>query len=150
MNVELLLKVKEQILKEPAQFQMAWIFTRHIVDSYTDIDRDKIPNCGTAACIAGWAISIHRGMTPKQVSDSEIGGWEDAQELLGIGRGWADELFNVERWPTGYKEAWYESDTLEDRAQVAADRIDDFIREIAEAAEDGGEGYEEDEEEEGE
>jgi hypothetical protein len=49
MNTKLLLRVKARILKEPKQFQMyAWFLN----------NPTEIPNCGTAACIAGWVISL--------------------------------------------------------------------------------------------
>lgn len=47
--IRLLQRVKRAILAEPKQFQMnAWF----------KIEPTTIPNCGTAACIGGWLITL--------------------------------------------------------------------------------------------
>ena len=51
-TVNLLRKVQKQILLEPRQFDIQHWFTMFPKNV------TRVPNCGTAACIAGWAIAF--------------------------------------------------------------------------------------------
>lgn len=120
MNKELLLKIKEQILKEPTRFYMGdWNY-----------------NCGTAHCIGGWA-SVLSGRTPLSAIESFRGGTSEQQiaaELLRLDYTTASALFHVSSWPPTFKNAYYVIEDKDDRtnrnqalAEVAAQRIDHFI-----------------------
>jgi hypothetical protein len=116
MNKELLLKVKEQILREPRQFQMDAFFTARDADT---------PNCGTAACIAGWAIAIHLAKQPSRARRELVGDYATyASEILGHN---ADRLFYLDEWPDHLYERWLKSESTDECAQIAAEAIDDFI-----------------------
>lgn len=124
MNVELLKKVKAAILAEPRQFVMSTWFTR--------LD-PNIPNCGTAACIAGWALAIAWRETPATARhrtdhrDFEVD--IAARHVLGLNECEASDLFFTLSWPNQFRHAWEAvTDNPEKRARVAADYIDYVIK----------------------
>lgn len=134
MNVPLLQEIRARIVAEPDAFRM------------------DVWSCGTAHCIAGWALVLN-GMT---VGNPEEGAvfqrlsdgrrpMPVAAELLGIGHYGpdnesfeeteSDRLFCTYAWPSDFEER-YESYDDDDkngslvrraRAQIAAERIDHFI-----------------------
>jgi hypothetical protein len=122
MNVELLNKVKEQILKEPAQFEMFNWYATELVGFPTV----KIPNCGTAACIAGWAISLSKNECPRRASNRKDY-YEQAREVLDLTPFQADCLFLGHRWPSELWHTYKTAKTLKNRAEIAAKRIDLLI-----------------------
>lgn len=130
MNVYLLEQIKMAIEAEPAQFVMARWFSgpRTIADNY-DLPR-KIPNCGTAACIAGWAYSIRAERTPAEARDLVMGSavpLVGAERLLAVSPRQFSRLCHVSGWPEHFREGWMKEATLEGRARIACDRIDWFI-----------------------
>lgn len=141
MNIDLLLKVKARILQAPSQFVMntSYANTHTNREQHTifgkapsdDIDRDTIENCGTAACIAGWAVAISRDTNPKSMLDQFGDLWDlvqsTAADKLELDSEQCDKLFHISGWPRKFRERWYDATTLEQRALVAADRIDYFI-----------------------
>lgn len=125
MNIELLEKIKKQILEEPRQFIMTSFFVKN-----HPLDREKIPNCGTAACIAGWALAISSNKNPKQCYDSitppiALSTPSQAQTLLDIPNG---NLFYVDGWPFEFQKEWYFICNKQERAKVAVRVIDDYIK----------------------
>lgn len=122
MNVELLLKVKAKILEEPAQFIMQMVFARQVSLTGRDLPRE-IPNCGTAACILGWADSIATGKTPAKLN----AGRGLCGNPLDVNPAQQHRLYDLDGWPEYFRTHWLESSTLEGRALVAAERIDHFI-----------------------
>jgi len=133
MNVELLLKVKEKILAEPSQFVMsAWFTDQSRLDIIRTNDLHRtIANCGTAACIAGWIVTLSRGETPsiayKVASESFSSVRSHAAVLLGVSKEETDSLFGLQYWPQEFWVKWKAAKTIKQRAKVAADRIDNFI-----------------------
>lgn len=141
MNIDLLLKVKARILAAPSQFVMniSYANPHTIRDQRSlfgkapsdDIDRDTIENCGTAACIAGWAVAITRDANPKSMWDQYDDLWDPVQSIaaaeLGLEPRQCGNLFHISGWPRKFRERWYDATTLEHRALIAADRIDHFI-----------------------
>jgi hypothetical protein len=95
LNVRLLRRIQKQILKEPRQFQMPRMFDY----------RPAIPNCGTAACIAGWAYTFSlKNATPERARQSAVrlvrtSALDIAQEKLGLDIYQAHRLFNYSQWP---------------------------------------------------
>ena len=131
LNVELLRKVQAQILKEPRQFLMELFF--YSGPRYRDLGPEEvIPNCGTAACIAGWAIAIDRQMTPKEAHEAtryeEGDDTRRGAEALRISRKQAETLFFTEYWPGEFRDRYEDDQRPEARAKVAADYIDYFIK----------------------
>lgn len=92
---------------------------------------DDIPNCHTASCIGGWAISLSRNETPSQAEFSTRGSWstkDDARQALGLTQKQADKLFYAtpEAWGK-FADRYNNADNPTLAAQVAAERIDHFI-----------------------
>lgn len=125
---ELLLRVREAILKEPARIRMAnWRLTKR--DQYLLVmhnDHAAIPPCGTVGCIAGWLVELHykhpHSVVTVQYAASKLIGWRDK---IGIDC----PLFFTSDWPEDLKDKEYDlytSGTPEYAAVVAA-AIDRWI-----------------------
>ncbi len=115
MNTKLLRKVQKQILKEPRQFHMQEWFSRYVPW--------EIPNCGTAACIGGWAVCLATKSTPGDLTRL----WRDTidpDKVLDLSGEEGDRLFLESQWPARFKGG----KTPEIRAERAAKRIDHFIK----------------------
>lgn len=143
LNTELLLQVKQRILAEPRQFDMTNWFRKYAPG--------HIPNCGTTACIAGWAICCAEKITPA-VAYEKFRRRSDVLQLLGLNKAQAECLFYEENWPDEYQcncnwcrycrcEIAYPDDdeeecteTPQQKAQRAADYIDYFIEQHGEKA----------------
>lgn len=129
MNVKLLRQVKKHILKNPARLYMdEGILIGEPGDQLSDWRTSRrFAECGTAACIAGWACVLS-GSDPKRLVNSP---WvtisRKAKKLLGI-KGDPNFLFYENQWPAKFADAFECATTAEDEAQVAAKRIDHFIR----------------------
>lgn len=127
MNVKLLRKVKRQILKEPKQFAMRYLYSEPSAGDAAN----KIPNCGTAACIAGWTHAIDQNIPP---SECEKNKWKltvSAGELLGIDNEQEDRLFFLEYWPERFSATYTRATDKHQwtrRARIAAERIEHFIK----------------------
>lgn len=141
MNVRLLRRIQKQILKEPKQFD---------IDTWFAID-SHAPNCGTTACIAGWAIALSKKQTPLVAAKSirkNFGrpsilllSWSQAKDIepkarraLELTPAQAERLFHIGGWPDEFVNRHHENRDHEDdyhwvkhKATVAADRIDHFI-----------------------
>lgn len=128
MNVNLLRKVQRAILKHPDQFEMSWWF--HSTLSM----RDKLINaggCGTAGCIGGWAIHIHRQCkTLAEAKEHCYNPLSCPAKLLGLKvfSAEADRLFIDEMWPQPFRRRYQNGKTPLTRAKAAAARIDHFIK----------------------
>lgn len=130
-NKALLLEVKARILAEPAQFVMERLFmsnehARRLNWEYEDDLSREIPNCGTAACIAGWTVAVSRQRDPREAEAMSEDAWVEAEDRLRIWH-YASQLFNVTGWPQYLQGEWKRAGTLEERARVAAEAIDRFI-----------------------
>ena len=127
MNTKKLLRVKASILKHPGQFVM------HSYFSKLNSLGKPATKCGTAACIAGWAIANeYKDKTLKEVT---TGDWryliepsDKAVQILDISYPESYRLFNQDNWPDEFKYAWWKAKTAEQKAKVAAERIDFFIK----------------------
>jgi hypothetical protein len=125
MNVFLLAKIKAAILEEPERFDMnGW-------------------ECGTTACIAGWASRLSGQRMAILKANSGSGTWlafgEDlrkAQKSLKLEDDQWYRLVHVDNWPDPFKKEYNNallSDGLQiispclEQAQIAARRIDHFI-----------------------
>lgn len=117
MNTELLLKVKSAILAEPLKFDMTDWFTP-----------DSESPCGTAACIAGHAVAISIGAASLNEGQRY---WVDElvsiAEILGCHWEQKDRLCYVPQWPLNFQSRYQFADSRQERANIAADRIDFFI-----------------------
>jgi len=126
MNVKLLRKIQEHILAEPRRFRMSgYSFVSApgtIVgpSEYCGDIRQVVPECGTMACIAGWATGLDGG-------DIANAGADTGAQHLQLPELVADRLFFMSQWPEKFSEAYRSATTVAAKAQIAAERIDHFI-----------------------
>jgi hypothetical protein len=130
MNIELLLKVKAHILEEPNRLNMrSWLLRVGGVYANWVFDKEirHFGNCGTTACIAGWAAILGEPKKRVTIMDAE----DCAIELLDIRDDDAEKLFFVDDWPRDLRVAWQNTkpNAFAARARIAAKRIDRFIAE---------------------
>lgn len=126
MNVRLLRRIQKRILAEPLQFQMGHWFTARgdwsdFIDGHAP---EMIPNCGTAACIAGWAVTLDLHKKPSEVEVNSIE--PRARRLLKLTLEQALRLFIINQWPQEFSGDWAIL-TPRQKARRAVQRIDYFI-----------------------
>lgn len=129
LNVKLLEKVKAHILEKPRRFVMRTFIYRKEDAGMSVFMADgpetkfvKFEECGTAACIGGWAVLLNDGIDAKPLNLRQR-----AIKLIGLKSVTGDELFEVSFWPRQFREPYYAAKTQRTRAKVAAARIDHFI-----------------------
>lgn len=112
MNIELLQRVKEQILAEPRRFSMSsWKFTA--------LDDEGFP-CGTAHCIGGWIGAFNDTNPPDPVNKAAV-----FRAVAGLPN---TRLFFEDDWPEDLKDEYEKNWSCPDlRAKVAAKAIDSYI-----------------------
>lgn len=122
MNKLLLRQVAKAIKKHPRQFAMG---------AYFDSELDNLApagGCGTAACIAGWAIHLSKGKdTLRETADLPHGG-ETAMELLDINMEQRNRLFYLVNWPEDILGEYHKAKSAKRMAEIAVARINRFIR----------------------
>jgi hypothetical protein len=125
LNVRLLRRIQRRILKEPRQFQMDDLYS-----ATDDFGKEVTANCGTAACIAGWAVALSSGISPREASILDSTGqqntWGLAVKKLGLESG--RPLFLVYEWPGKFWAAYERAKTNRQQAKVAVARIEHFIK----------------------
>lgn len=121
MNVKLLQQVKAHILEEPRRFFMSQYVMRDEPGALHNLDgrRRKMPSCGTAACIGGWAVILTQGLDAPY-------GFQEGAWAAKISKAQANRLFLIHEWPERFRKAWKKADMVT-RATIAAKRIDHFI-----------------------
>lgn len=138
VNVKLFNKVKRAILKYPDQFEMSFWFTTQLSfdDEPVSDDTANPGRCGTAACMAGWALSLGYKHTSRlnSVMESTYNNGHvglDAACLLGISYGQRHALFHIGYWPEPFRMDYsFAKPTkagIAKRAKVAVARIDHFL-----------------------
>lgn len=146
MNVKLLRKVQKHILEEPRRIDMGlWGAAQSPV---LGDDPRYVPACGTAGCIAGWAIILSqppaaRAKLLKHGREIESKAMEreeriektlgrnparTAKALLKITPTMCDILFHEGRWPMPFAPDWLAAETPRQTAKRVAARIDHFIQ----------------------
>lgn len=140
LNVELLQRVKQHILEEPARLRMeVWAVqgepgtTKYTTTpGYNEPNEYKFPACGTVACIAGWTALLNN---PQADLDSSEVRSEYAETLLGIKSTYIPfDLFYVDHWPLELMNAYIQTKAsdIEGRAQIVGRVIDRYIDEYLE------------------
>lgn len=113
-------QVKAAILAQPHFYaQNRWV--------------SSISKCGTTCCIAGWADFIFNG---KKTHEARAKEWSVADEWVEVAADALDISFDEAEilcsgsteWPEGLSADYAASYTDEERAQVAAARIEHFIK----------------------
>lgn len=132
MNIPLLKRVKQAILKRPGQFDMCSFFSDNL--SFNDGTKE-IPasRCGTAACIAGWAVHLsEKAKTLKDTRRTQADRLDDieerALEVLELKEIDGHRLFYQKWWPRKFCLPYDKATNATVRAKVAAARIDWFIK----------------------
>jgi hypothetical protein len=142
VNVKLLQKVKQRILKSPKRFNMRYYYIS--TKSGPVQDMLERPSCYTQVCIAGETllqtrdVKINRkdgGLVRFDGAEADsVFFAQTAAERLELSEAQAVRLFNLSRWmpthlswPERFDKAYRAAKTPQERAQVAADAIDDFI-----------------------
>lgn len=116
MNIPLLRKVQSAILAEPEKFDMSAFFRKA-----------EKPECGTTACIGGWAIALSKNRMPSISMDNSSTNDDRAERLLGLSceQGWT--LLYDRWWPEPFRKQYKKAQTAKQRAEIAAKRIGHFI-----------------------
>lgn len=139
LNVKLLRRVKQHILEEPKRLIMSGLLVRKdkfrnkfMTDGGVDQFQEFAP-CGTAACIAGWTVLLHDGMKTKKEGAQM---WHRAAKLLGLDDKCRDgessqtsKLFVTHEWGSKIAARYHRAKTQKGRAKIAAERIEQFIKE---------------------
>ena len=89
---------------------------------------DKIPNCGTAACIGGWAASLSVKLNPKQARHEKFHYISNKQmyDFLGVSEDEGLILIYEFNWPQKFRKHKQEGTMA--FARQAVRRIDHFIK----------------------
>jgi hypothetical protein len=119
VNVKLLRKVKQHILKEPKRFLMSTIDTHGEPGQRTGYG-GVFAKCGTAACICGWA-GILSGINTCDIR------FRNVAKILGLNGPQADRLFEPGKWPLEFQ-GGTNDDGKRETARIAAKRIEHFIK----------------------
>lgn len=129
INVDLLMRVIEQIEEEPRRLYM------HGWGSRVDANEEGNPPCGTVGCIAGWASLLNGA----HIKEDKHGFYNEHGEAIPVGQHAADilnitdyeanRLFYVEDWPLEFLNDYDRigDDNFEGRAAVTTARIRHFI-----------------------
>lgn len=121
LNIKLLKRVRNKILKYPKRFEMD-----HFYGPTLRFNRRLVPaDCGSSACIAGWAVFLASGKR-KLPDGGPRSTWDEAKKLLGLHN--AASLFISDDWPERFRSQYCNAKTPKGRARVAANRIDHFIK----------------------
>ncbi len=104
MNIKLLEKIKLAIRAYPNQFDMSNWFDKN--------------ECGTTACIAGWAVALNKNLPLNQAEDACIACEREAMKALGLTFDEGQRLFYLGKWPPQF--------VYDSRNAVA--RIEHFIQ----------------------
>lgn len=123
MNVELLRKVQKHILEEPLRVDMGnWRIDGKFRLESLGVKPEKIPACGTIACIAGWADLLANGRLDEDLIFARAIG------ALAIDDNQADILFHDDEWPADlYYEPYESQPGTKEYAACVSRRIDRFI-----------------------
>jgi hypothetical protein len=126
VNVELLKKVRENILDEPEHFDMEnWISVTY--------EGEDFEACGTTCCIAGRAHVIdclERGVTDSQRQKDTFEYGTGCMRLLGY-ESWEEykSLIYNDHWPMPWFDQFRKAPNKYERAKVAADYLGHLIKE---------------------
>lgn len=131
-NIGLLRRIQRAILKKPDQFMMSSLFS-----SYLDNGEDA-GGCGTAGCIAGWALHLtSRNKRLDKTSKTKLDvnrTLEEAGYLIGIKtrtikyKEMLHPLFFSHQWPEPFRSRYAEATASRQMARVASDRIEHYIK----------------------
>jgi hypothetical protein len=122
INKELFEKVKQHILTDPRRYNQR---------RFGEVSDDA--PCGTACCIAGWAIVLSGGATHKDAQldfEHRLDAFDTGAALLGLSDEEAEAVFCAygEDWPEPFKTDFSEATNRHGKAKAAAAYIDHIIK----------------------
>lgn len=121
LNVRLLRRIKRHILSKPGRFFMRYYKEEQAPNTIIEGDygsfNQRVPECGTVACIAGWACIL------SNKSGSRLNG----SALLGTTERQTQMLFYDDSWPEPFAARYYKAKRPSARAKIAAARIEHLI-----------------------
>lgn len=117
MNIELLNKICDTLRDDKNPFDMGCFFER---DNKAVCPRCAQDYCGTACCIAGYALKLQY---PNGLSGMDMSFVKLAARALLISNNQAFNLFFTENWPENFREIYRDGD----RHVAAIKRIEHFI-----------------------
>jgi hypothetical protein len=122
LNVKLLRKIKKHVEEEPRRLIMArWQQKGRAGELVEDEAATfNLPECGTAACIAGWAVNL----SGKKI-ETDVGA--RAMTLLGLTFEQSQNLFNTGNWPGDYGDKFDNETSPERRVKILGKLIDKVI-----------------------
>jgi hypothetical protein len=130
MNVKLLRKIQKHILAEPARYEQNAIITIGAPGAMCVAANRLYPQCGTIACIGGWAILLtaKRRLKTSRYSLNYL----TLGKLLGVKKSQIAKLVSytdyATEWPDHFADKYNQAETPKARARIAAQRIDHFIK----------------------
>lgn len=125
MNVELFEKIKTHVREEPKRLYMGdWVMRK--LPSLDDNRPDFFPECGTVACMAGWAVLLNTPLDPLYVRSYLVE--SQARKALDIDGEQASGLFYVGNWPKEFLRAYTGTEDRKERAEIFCSRIDHFLQ----------------------
>lgn len=138
MNRPLLTAVRDAILAQPDRFSMdTWLHTSGSLRSDIAVGCNPATECGTTACIAGWAVVLSPEPRPTLPQNTPEDPWarsrafaEHARHLLDLTPEQAKHLFYEDDWlEEGLCDAYQESDDKIEQAHLAVEVIDNLLSE---------------------
>lgn len=124
LNVRLIRKIQKHIMAEPRRLLMRSVklYALGPNDSYVADDFETkvpYPDCGTAQCIAGWALTLSGRRLDTDMSK--------AARLLNLDAP-TGRVFAVCMWPYQFISQYSKAKTPLARAKVACKRLDYLVR----------------------
>jgi len=130
---EILLEVKELILKEPEHYDMALWTSAGDGEDIADIEYAlKNWNCDTTCCIAGYLVVLAYSKA-REKKDPYYNWILDVPQMpieiaaMDILETKELNLFYIDHWPGDLKLRVWNHETPEEMAQIGADAIDRYI-----------------------
>lgn len=141
MNVKLLREIQDGVRLYPNQVGMEfWFFdaenlakeNQDLVEENNNTCEEILNNCGTTACIAGWAlylrrVPLERFELKEDDDEGDVDFEQTGRRVLGLTQAQADRLFFLKNWPSKFI-ARYKDGAESLRGEAVADRIEHFIR----------------------
>lgn len=129
LNTKLFRKIQKHILEKPRRLAMVWWLQEKTdyeprVRDEGELKSHEFAECGTAACIAGWAVLLSP-KAAKSIDVCEIR--KKAERLLGVTKAEGSKLFSVAFWPPKFAQKYWEARTPRAKAKATSERIDYFL-----------------------
>lgn len=139
INKELLLKVKKHILQKPSRLRMSsWVmydtgvlsaitkikgkrYFTNLDTGWSEPEKQRVPECGTIGCIAGWTCLINN----KEKGKNEHVSSTQAIALLNLP---SSSLFYITSWPAEYYNKYIKAKNQRERARIVGQVIDLAIK----------------------